>query len=50
MARFAKNLNAAFDAQLTGDGASIVATTEVISSPEHIATFKRISEYCGLKM
>jgi hypothetical protein len=45
-----KNANASSDAQLARDSARIKATAAPLRSPEHLAAYKRMKEYCGARL
>ena len=52
-ARFTKNANAMNDAQLAGkagDPARIKAATGPMRSPEQLAAYTHMSDYCGAKL
>jgi hypothetical protein len=47
--RFTRNANAMFDAQLAGDRARDQVAVGALTSPEHLAAAKRMSDYCGAR-
>ncbi len=50
VALFTRNANASYDAQLSGDRASMRAAVAPMLTPEHRAAAKRANDYCGVKL